>query len=150
MNANILQSFGFNMPAVIAPCACLCCIYGNWLGECRLPVCCQPGGYVPSRDLCHDVAPEKRSVNHPHRLRVPVELGFLVADGIMETKKQILKQKINKTPENLRRSVLHIYLFGFSIRKSLKWACEWIYLKAGFFVKGLTPFISIRWHLSDH
>ena len=46
-------------------------------GECRLPVRCQPGGDVPPRDLSNDVAPEKRAVNQPHRLRVPVELGFL-------------------------------------------------------------------------
>lgn len=43
-----------------------------------LPVCSQPGGYVSSRDLRHDVAPEERSVNQPHRLWIPVELGFLV------------------------------------------------------------------------
>lgn len=42
------------------------------------PVRCQPGGDVAPRDLCHDVPPEKRAVDHPHGLRVPVKLGFLV------------------------------------------------------------------------
>lgn len=42
-----------------------------------VPVGSQSGGDVPSGDLRHDVAPEKGAVDQPHRLRVPVELGFL-------------------------------------------------------------------------
>lgn len=55
----------------------LVCVYYPHAGQ-LLPVRSQPGGYVPSRDLRHDVAPEKRPVNQPHRLWIPVELGFLV------------------------------------------------------------------------
>lgn len=63
------------------------CYISVWAGLCaswftgsafRLPVCSQSGGYISSRDLRHDVAPEKRSVNQSHRLWIPVELGFLV------------------------------------------------------------------------
>lgn len=63
-------------------------------GESRLPVCCQPGGYVSSRDLCHDVAPEKRSVNQSHRLWIPVELGFLVEN--MDNKPSLKKKERKK------------------------------------------------------
>lgn len=47
------------------------------LGCFLLPVRSQPGGDISSGDLRHDVAPEKRSVDQPHRLWIPVELGFL-------------------------------------------------------------------------
>lgn len=68
-----------------------------WLpcDECRQPVCSQPGGDVSSRDLCHDVAPEKRSVNHSHRFWIPVELGFLMNDTQNETSKMNKSKRVN-------------------------------------------------------
>lgn len=75
-----------------------CVIFLMICGECRLPVGSQPGGYVSSRDLCHDVAPEKRSVNQSHRLWIPVELGFLV--GNTEHKTKPVKKKEEEEEEN--------------------------------------------------
>lgn len=56
------------------------CAVALCLGWFLLPVCSQPGGDVPSGDLRHDVTPEKRAVDQPHRLWVPVELGFLMSE----------------------------------------------------------------------
>lgn len=44
------------------------------------PVSCQSGGDVTSRDLCYNVTPEERAVDHPHRLRIPVKLRFLTEE----------------------------------------------------------------------
>lgn len=44
---------------------------------CFVPVGCQSGGYVTPWDLGNDVTPEKRAVDHPYGLGVPVKLRFL-------------------------------------------------------------------------
>lgn len=65
----------------------------NWKRRCP-PVCRQPRGYISSRDLRHDVAPEKRSVDHSHYLWVPVELGFLSIVKDKKKKKELESAKM--------------------------------------------------------
>lgn len=119
------------------PNKCVCVVFVVIHGECRLPVCSQPGGYVSSRDLCHDVAPEKRSVNQPHRLWIPVELGFLV-DKVEIT---IIMYNIVNI---VKRTLLEGIFFSFKKTNEKHLFSEWIDPKPGLFIKGLLRFISIR------
>lgn len=112
------------------PNKCVCVVFVVIHGECRLPVCSQPGGYVSSRDLCHDVAPEKRSVNQPHRLWIPIELGFLM-DKVEIT---IIMYNIVNI---VKRTLLEGIFFSFKKTNEKHLFSEWIDPKPGLFIKGL-------------
>lgn len=89
-----------------------------WLpcDECRQPVRSQPGGDVSSGDLCHDVAPEKRSVNHSHRFWIPVELGFLKNDTENETSKINESKRVNNKYVYILKMWAPLY-FGAATKK---------------------------------